>query len=94
MATPLGKNEEPSMSKKPRRFTQGRHRYGRQHLAVSTRLQERCQGVVEVLSAPSYKTNNDRDDAKRTKTEAQGENPKKMKPHNLYPCPPRYIRRE
>ena len=60
------------MSKKLGRFTQRRHHCGRQHLAVSTRLQQRSQGVVEVLSAPSYKTKKFWDG---TKTEAQGEKP-------------------
>jgi hypothetical protein len=42
---------------------------------VSTELQQRCQGVVEVLSGPNYKTKKDHDDAKMTETEAQGEKP-------------------
>jgi hypothetical protein len=41
---------------------------------VSIELQQRCQGVVEVLSGPNYKMK-DHDDAKAMKTEVQGEKP-------------------
>ena len=79
--------EDPGVSKKLGRFTQRRHHCGRQHLAVSTRLQQRSQGVVEVLSAPSYK---DKEGLGRCE-DGEDRSPRRetlgYKPPGLYPMP-------